>query len=218
MAQVTRADNNGDFTIKTGTSNSNGIRTVSTGNLNSTSGRGGSTNVIGTGSSPITYKANTGVNHGLINNNPVSYGSSGGGDDGSARLQALRNAIEQSRDARLKALLKSLNLNIDTYENELGNLDRNYQNLIDQSEVERYKTRNYIREALANRGQMDSGYGRQEAMNSDIKYGNTINGIKAQREADRNTIRNAIASLKANYENDKANVNDQYNNSLLQLM
>jgi len=162
------------------------------------------------------------------------YGRTGGnGDDGSkgeaeepVTSASISNALanywkQQNNTARtnaLNALAKRLNLNIANYENELSNVDQNYQALINANEVSKYKARSALRESQANRGVLDSGLGRQEALNQYTNYANQNVGIQTQREADKQTIRNAIASLKADYESDKAEIENQYNNALLQLM
>lgn len=114
------------------------------------------------------------------------------------------------RQAEIDALQKRLNAQKGIYESELGDLDNQYQALINQSELNRYKARGSIREALANRGQLDSGYGRQEALNASLNYGNQVNNIKLQRQKTRDDIKNAIASLEADYQSDLASIYSKY--------
>ena len=99
------------------------------------------------------------------------------------------------------------------YENEtqLSELDDQYDALRNQSEVERYKTRAAMREALANRGQLDSGYGRQENLIMDTKYGNAINSINMQEAKARQDIQNMISQLLAEKEYNRNTINNEYN-------
>lgn len=216
MAQVTRSDDNGNFTIKTGTSNPNGQRTISTGNLG---GVGGSKNNVsvagGTGSNPVSYTARMGGS-----NNTTSYGGSGGyggGYDNSARINALKKKIEEARASALNSISKSYETGLANLRNNMGFLEGDYQNLLDQNEIERFKTQRSMRENQANRGQLDSGLGRQAMLNTDTRFANANSGILSQREADRTSIKNLMEQMRAEREQKKAEINNQYNNSLMQL-
>lgn len=100
------------------------------------------------------------------------------------------------------------------YESQLNGLDDQYQVLRNQSEVERYKTRNALREDMANRGQLDSSYGRQQNLIMDTQYGNAINSINMQEQKAKEDIRNLIAQAMAEGEADKSTVNNQYNSAI----
>lgn len=156
---------------------------------------------------------------GTYNNSGTSSRGSGSGGYGGNNYNALweyfRNMNEQGRQDAINAILARLNTNIDMYNGQLGDVNDEYQKLINQSEVNRYRSKHSVREALANRGQLDSGLGRQEQLNLDISYGNQLNNILMERERQRNEIRNKISELRANAEEEKANVNNQYNEQLL---
>ena len=138
-----------------------------------------------------------------------------GDNNYNALWEYFRNMNEQGRQDAINAILARLNTNIDMYNGQLGDVNDEYQKLINQSEVNRYRSKHSVREALANRGQLDSGLGRQEQLNLDISYGNQLNNILMERERQRNEIRNKISELRANAEEEKANVNNQYNEQLL---
>ena len=81
---------------------------------------------------------------------------------------------------------------------------QDYQDLRNQSEVNRFKARGSLRESLSNRGAMDSGIGRQAYVNLANNYNNALNriGLQEKREdAERNQaiqeMWNQIAMQKA---------------------
>ena len=125
------------------------------------------------------------------------YGSGGYGGGGyeeySNPWQDYLAALQAQRDE----LLAQANAHLDE-QGRLGEqryalqkeaADQDYQDLKNQSEVNRYKARSSLRESLANRGAMDSGVGRQAYLNLDTNYGNALNriGLQQRREdAERN--------------------------------
>jgi len=60
--------------------------------------------------------------------------------------------------------------------------DQDYQDLRNQSEVNRYKARGTLRQSLADRGAMDSGIGRQAYVNLANNYDNALNKISLQQK------------------------------------
>lgn len=135
-----------------------------------------------------------------------------------ALVDAYRQRMNDAREATLNSINLRLQNGIGQYEQQLKDATDQYQALRNQSEVERYKTRASMREALANRGQLDSGLGRQETLELNTKFGNAINNINLQEQAYNNSIRNAITQLRAEAEAEKAAANNQYNSSLAELM
>ena len=133
-------------------------------------------------------------------------------------LNAYKQRMEDARAATLRSIDLRLQNNIGQYEQALKDASDQYQALRNQSEVERYKTRASMREALANRGQLDSGFGRQETLELNTKFGNAINNINLQEQAYKNSIQNAIAQLKAEAEAEKASAINQYNASIAEIM
>lgn len=184
-----------------------------TGNVTSKDGKELYGNIYGGVSNP-NYQ-----NYGKTNNPvvPVSYGS--GGDDGSsARLQALRDAIERNRQNAINSLNKSKEADLADWRNNWNQLRNNYQGLIDQSEIERFKTLRSQRENQANRGQLNSGYGRQTMLNTDTRYGNQLIGIKNQEQSDLSALKSTLANIMASYKQKETEINNNTDNSLLQLM
>lgn len=210
MAQVTRADNNGDFTIKTGTANANGKRTVGTGNLNTLNGSG-ITNVLGTGSNPQNYK----VLHRTL---PVVDPNNTAGDGTSSRLAELRAMLQNSWNNSRNSINKSYDVQLGNLKNYLGQINDDYQRAIDQNEIERRKTMRSMNTGFDNRGQFGTGMGRQDMLNTDIRYGNTNSSILADRENTRAELRNLREQLEAERKMKLAEVDNEYSNKQMQLM
>ena len=103
-----------------------------------------------------------------------------------ARLNSYRNSINAQKDAAIK-----------NYESQRAGMAENYQNLRNQSEVERYKAQNKLRNALADRGALDSGAGRTETLAMQTNYGNALNNINLQEQAANEELNNAIANIQA---------------------
>ena len=121
---------------------------------------------------------------------------------------------ENARKSAIDAIEARLKTQLGLYENQFGEMNDNYDSLINQAEVNYYKSKGRMREALANRGQLDSGLGRQETLNLNIARGNELSNINRQRQKAHDDYNNSIASLKAEAEADKATVNNQYANEL----
>lgn len=131
-------------------------------------------------------------------------------------LDYFKKNNETARQSAINAIIARINAQKGAYNTQMDELGDQYQALRNQSEVERYKTRNALREAQANRGQLDSGYGRQEQLLMDTAYGNAINSINLQEQSARNEIKNAIQQLEAEGEADKTEVNNNYASALQQ--
>lgn len=151
--------------------------------------------------------------------------SSGGGSSGSytetpaydprqGLIDYYKAQNENARKSAIDAIEARLKTQLGLYENQFGEMNDNYDSLINQAEVNYYKSKGKMREALANRGQLDSGLGRQETLNLNIARGNELSNINRQRQKAHDDYNNSIASLKAEAEADKATVNNQYANEL----
>lgn len=165
-------------------------------------------------------------------NNTGSYvggssGSSSGGSSGSTNtvpnyqqqlMDYFREQNEKARQSAIDAITQRVATQEGLYNTQIDDLTDQYQALRNQSEVERYKTRSAMRESLANRGQLDSGYGRQENLIMDTQYGNAINSINMQEQKAKDDIRNLISQLKAEAEAEKNQINNQYNQAIAQAM
>lgn len=160
-----------------------------------------------------------------------SGGSSGGGgyteaassyDPRQGLIDYYKAQNENARKSALDAIEARLKTQLGLYENQFGAMNDNYDALINQAEVNYYKSRGRMREALSNRGQLDSGLGRQENLNLNIARGNELSNINRQRQKAKDDYNNSIASLKAEAEADKATINNQYatelRNAIAQIM
>ena len=175
-------------------------------NKKGNSGRKGSTSAI-TNSGLPSY--NTNPSGGTSGGSGGSYGGGSGGSGGGtggyyeqtwnsgymypdlseifqARLNSYKNSINAQKDAAIK-----------NYESQRAGMAENYQNLRNQSEVERYKAQNKLRNALADRGALDSGAGRTETLAMQTNYGNALNNINLQEQAANEELNNAIANIQA---------------------
>lgn len=146
-----------------------------------------------------------------------SYASSGGGGGTAGvagtgdNLGALAAALQAQKQARIDAI-NAANAALDKqaeamrgrYDASLATIGQDYQKLRNQAEVNRYRAMFNQREALANRGALDSGAGRQETMAMNNNYNNNLNSISLQEAAERAAVQNAINEMYASVENQKA--------------
>ena len=162
---------------------------------------------------------------------PRGSSGSGGGGSGYAdpgidyRQQLIDYYTKQNNDARdaaLKAIEARLGTQKGLYENQFKGMNDNYDALINQAEVNYYKSKAKMREALANRGQLDSGLGRQETLNLNIARGNELGNINRQRQKSWDDYNSSLAQLDAEAEADKATIRNQYatelRNAIAQIM
>jgi hypothetical protein len=133
-------------------------------------------------------------------------------------LEYLKEQNEKARQSAIDAIDQSIASQESQYNAQKDNLEDQYQALRNQSEVERYKSRKALREAQANRGQLDSGYGRQEQLLMDTQYGNAVNSINMQEARSINEIQNLIAELQAQGAISKAQTNNEYNSAIQKLI
>ena len=118
------------------------------------------------------------------------------------------------RDSALASLEQNFTTQNQAYDQQIGDLGDQYQQLRNQSEVEKYKARSAMREAQANRGQLDSGFGRQETLNLNTKFGNAINNINLQEQDALDEIERLRQALIADRDAQKLSINNQYQTSL----
>lgn len=105
-----------------------------------------------------------------------------------ARYNSIVNGLKTQRDNAIAG-----------YEAQRKSLGDDYQTLRNQSEVERYKAQGKLRNALADRGALDSGAGRTETLNMQTNYGNALNKINLQEQAANEELDRAIADVNAQY-------------------
>ena len=127
-----------------------------------------------------------------------------------ARIDAV-NAANSALDQQGKALEGK-------YNTSLKQAQSDYQTLRNQNDVNYMRALYNQREALANRGALNSGTGRYENLVTGNAYNNTLNKINSQEMAERQNIQDSIASMWANIAQQKAANNnttlDNYTSAL----
>ena len=83
------------------------------------------------------------------------------------------------------------------YRNQLVDVGKDYQDLRNQSEVNRYKALKRQREALANQGRLDAGAGRMENTVLRNNFDNNLNEINLKEASEKRQIESAINELYA---------------------
>lgn len=168
----------------------------------------------------------------LDSNNNITYtkrdttnNNNGGGSSGSSSstssyyddlMAAFMEMNSANREAALEAILQNLEAVKGTYKQQIQNVNDEYDQLVNENEVKKDRARRVIRENQANRGQLDSGMGRQEMLDMNIGYDNITTNLKAAREKAVNEIYNLITQAEAEANTNKANVNNSYQNALLE--
>ena len=127
-----------------------------------------------------------------------------------ARLDAV-NAANSALDQQGKSLEEK-------YNNQLSSSANDYQTLRNQNDVNYMKALYNQREALANRGALNSGTGRYENLVTGNSYNKTLDSINSQEQSERQNIQNNISSMWANIAQQKASNNnttlENYTNAL----
>lgn len=131
-------------------------------------------------------------------------------------MKAFMEQNEASRQAMIDAIMQNLDAVKGTYKAQIQQIIDEYNDLVDQNEVKKDQERRRLRETQANRGQLDSGMGRQEMLDMNLGYDNITSDLNAARVAAVNEIYNLIAQAEAEANTNKANVNNNYNNALLE--
>ena len=163
-----------------------------------------------------------------------SYGSSGSSSNASDSttgsgafsyqdyLNAANEARRQAIESANSALDQQGRSNEQRYNNQLTQIGQDYQDLKNQSEVNRYKALRNLRETQANRGTLDSGGGRQENLTVSNNYGNNLNKIGLAEQNEKDAIAQAIADMWSNINAQKAtneaSTLDSYNSTLQSML
>ena len=151
----------------------------------------------------------------------TSYASSGPSASELAAQQAEREAQERAaaQAAALKAAMQArtdavnaANSALDQqgkalegkYNTSLQQAQGDYQTLRNQNDVNYMRALYNQREALANRGALNSGTGRYENLVTGNAYNNTLNKINSQEMSERQSIQDSIANMWANIAQQKA--------------
>lgn len=162
----------------------------------------------GVGGNEAGYNYLTGGNQSITNNGPVSgsgggygsgYGTGSGGYSGSNTMSDYLAALRAERDAAIAEANGLLDeqgrLAEKRYALQKEASDQDYQDLKNQSEVNRYKSKGTLRQSLADRGALDSGIGRQAYLSLSNNFNNALNRISLQQkreDAERNQAINEM--------------------------
>lgn len=148
-----------------------------------------------------------------LNGNKAGSGSSAYNSNSlyARQMDLIKRASQMSLANQTNQLRNSLASLLSSYQTQQDSLNSQLQTDMNQNEVERYKAQKALRETLANRGALDSGAGRQEALNMSNAYSNRLNSIKNTYNTNLNSLRNnannSISELDNLYQNALADVN-----------
>ena len=117
------------------------------------------------------------------------------------QMELIKKASELSLQNQSNHLKNTLNSLLSSYQTQQNALNAQLETDTNQNEVERYKAQRALRETLANRGAMDSGAGRQEALNQANAYSNRYQTIKNAYNTNLNDLRNNANSSIAEMDN-----------------
>jgi hypothetical protein len=175
----------------------------------------------GTKFTPVTVKPNGSIGKTGTETVPGSTGNTGNGyspgagyDWGSATgaasnayadyLAALQAARAEAIEKANAALDEQGKVAEKRYRLQEKQINRDYDDLGNQSEVRRYKAKKSQREALANRGALDSGAGRFENTVLQNNFDNNLNKINLQRQSELDNLRLAIEDMWAKIRSQQA--------------
>lgn len=168
----------------------------------------------GTKFTPVTVKPNGSIGKtgtetvpGSTGNTGYGYSPGAGYDWGSATgagSNAYADYLAALQAARADAISKA-NAAVDAqtsaaegrYRNQLTDIKKDYQDLRNQSEVNRYKALSRQREALANQGRLDGGAGRMENTVLRNNFDNNLNEINLKEASEKRQVESAINELYA---------------------
>lgn len=131
-------------------------------------------------------------------------------------MNALMQQNEEARQASLDAIMQNLEAVKGTYKNQIQSVINEYNNQVNENEVKKAQARRVVRENQANRGQLDTGMGKQEQLDLNLGYDAITSQLNSAREQAVNEIYNLIAQAEADANTNRANVNNTYNNAMLQ--
>ena len=90
------------------------------------------------------------------------------------------------------------------YNEQIAESDKSFELTYDQANVQRKINERFAKEAVANMGQTNSGYSRNQQAQIRLAYGNAVLKTDLQKTAAANSIRQQLASHKADIEAQKA--------------
>lgn len=129
----------------------------------------------------------------------------------SRSMDLMRKAAQMQMNNQLNTLKNSMHQLLGSYQSSQNALNQQLDADINQNEVERYKAQRALRETLANRGALNSGAGRQEALNMSNAYSNRQSAIQQAYNTNMNDLRNnanaALSNLDLAYNDSLQNTN-----------
>ena len=178
--------------------------------LRNVNGKTVDTRVMPTKTDVVNYKNSLNSGGGGGGGGSVATASAPAYDPRQSLIDYYTRQNESAKKSALDAIEARLKTQLGIYDNQFSDMNDNYDALINQAEVNYYKSKSALRESLANRGQLDSGLGRQEALNLGVARGNELGSINRQRQKSWDEYNNSKASLRAEAEADKATIENQY--------
>ncbi len=178
--------------------------------------------------SAMAKAVKTAANNPATPNDDPTPGSGGGGTGGGGGSTAPSNNYyddlmamfneqnEKARQQMLNAIQMQLDATKRAYNQQIQGVGDEYDSLIDQNEVRKARARRIMRENQANLGINTSGLGRQEQLDMNVGYDNQTSNLQKTRQQAIDEIRNLIIQAEAQAKQQEANVNNTYNNALLQ--
>ena len=177
----------------------------------------------GIASQLVNAKGTSGLTNNPVNSSATQTGSatSGGTNNNSIysrSMDLMRKAAQMQMNNQLNTLKNSMHQLLGSYQSSQNALNQQLDADINQNEVERYKAQRALRETLANRGALDSGAGRQEALNMSNAYSNRQNAIQQAYNTNMNDLRNnanaSLAEIDLAYNDALQNTNSKINHFL----
>ena len=135
-------------------------------------------------------------------------GGDGGGGDSLSQEQERLKQLEAARALAIKTANEALDKQGETQEakltGQLPTIKSNYDELRNQNDVNWYRNRIALREALANRGGLEGGAGRQEYLAAGNNRNNNLTRINLQEQEELRQIAQQIADLWSQIQTQKA--------------
>lgn len=128
------------------------------------------------------------------------------------RAQKL-NEVKSSLESILGTYNNNLNTSNQSYDQKLTSLSDSYNTGVNTNELNKYKSNIALREALANRGALNSGVGRQEVLNTQNAYNNNANSLLNNYNTNRTSLEQSKQSAQDNIKNQIASAINSSNNT-----
>lgn len=188
---------------------------------NTSTNKGSSANTGSGNSTNKTYSNSSSSSSSSTVDNSAEIAAQEAAQKAAAQAAALKAAMQARTDA-----VNAANSALDQqgqaleqkYNTQLSDSANDYQTLRNQNDVNYMKALYNQREALANRGALNSGTGRYENLVTGNTYNKTLNNINSQEASERQNIKDNISSMWASIAQQKASNNnttlDNYTSAL----